>query len=129
MNRGLILFIAYEACRGNDFGLLKHNPFQFRNAVRLISINISLYIIQLVIILGNRGLMTNGKVESVHYIAFMVGGIGIKFLADFILSKKVLAIAIKQYKGSIWAVQSKWIALGYLICNIVLLSLVWIWHY
>lgn len=129
MNKELILFIAYEACRGNDFGLLERNPFQYDNAVRLISVNILLHIVQLVILLSNKSSLTNGQIGGVHLFVLMVGGMGIMFLMEFVFSKKVLAKAIMQYKDSMWDVRSKWIAFGYLFCNFILLGIVWVWRF
>ena len=114
---------------GNDFGLLKKNPFQYQNALRLIAVNLSLHIIQLITLFSKQGLFIDGQLAGVQFASLVVGLFLVMFLMSIVFPKRVLAKANKLYKGTSWENRSKMVAFGYLFCNLILLILIWLWRH
>jgi hypothetical protein len=129
MNKELILFIAYEACDGNDFGLWKKNPFQYRHALHLIGVNLFIHIVQLVLLLGDIKSLVNGQLGGIHVVVFVAGLVLITYLMNLVFPKSLLAKAIKQYKGSSFEGKGKLIGFGYFFSNLALAVLISIWRH
>jgi hypothetical protein len=129
MNKELILFIAYGACSGTDIGLWKKNPFQYRNALNLISINFFIHVVQLLLLVSNFNFLYNGQIRPVCLLLFIGGLLTIMFLMNLIFPRRMLANAIKQYKGSRLQDNSKLIGFGYFVFNISVMVLIGLWRH
>ena len=128
MNKRLILFIAYKACDGNDYGLSKKSPHQYRNALNLIGLNLFIHIIQLLLFATNIDLMKSDQVKEIYVVVFLLCLLTVFLLMKFIFPKKVLAKAISQYKGSNLEGKCKLIGFGYLFFNFILALFIAVWN-
>ena len=120
MIREFILFIAYKACSGKNFVWGK-NPFQYRNAVRLISILFFFHILQIAL------LILGSSVQSIGKVYYLVG-LGIllflPYLIEIIFSKKILAKSITLYKETSIDKNAKTIAYSYFVLSFALLLVI-----
>lgn len=122
MNNEKILFIAYVACKAKKV-LVGSNPHLYYSAIALISINFLIHLVQIIMLIKPGFLLKNFNSPSG---CFLMAGFSILliYLLGKVFSKKVLARGIKTYKESKVSSNASIIAFGYLILNIVPMSLI-----
>ncbi len=123
MIREWILFIAYEACGGRDL-MLKKNPFQYNNAIRLIAACCLIHVLQVTTLLEKNVFLSIKRATVTQYAIFIFVCVLLIYLIGKAFSKKMLARAISYYKGRDISKHSKLIAFGYLIANLIVLALI-----
>jgi hypothetical protein len=117
MLREFIFFIAYKACSGKS-SVWGKNPFQYRNAVRLISILFFFHILQMAL------LIIGSSVQSIGKVYYLIG-LGIllflPYLIEIVFTKKILARSITAYKETSISKNAKIIAYAYFVLNFTIL--------
>ena len=120
MIREIFLFIAYKACNGKNFAW-GNNPFQYKNAIRLITVLFFLHIVQILLLFDRNTLFPINQISGIQYLLILGCGLLFFYLFEMLFSKKILAKGISQYKQSVLTKYAKLIAYGYLIINIGIL--------
>jgi hypothetical protein len=123
MMREIILFIAYKACSGKSL-VWENNPFQYNNAVRLITVVFIFHIIQIVFLIAKANIFPLKTIDGLQYLFIIGGSMALFYLFGIIFSKKVLAAAVRRYKETGINKYAKRIAYSYLIINIVILLII-----
>lgn len=123
MRREIILFIAYKACSGKSL-VWENNPFQYNNAIRLITVVFIFHIIQIIFLVRKANILPLKSIDGLQYLFIIGGSMALFYLFGNIFSKKVLAAAIRRYKETGIDKYARLIAYGYLIVNIVILLII-----
>jgi hypothetical protein len=121
MFREVVLFIAFRACSGKSL-IWGQNPFQYRNAIRLIAVSFIIHFFQLLSLVKKNIFISIEHASTTQYLIFIGACVLCTYGIEQIFSKKVLARATRIYKESPIATYSKLIAFGYLIVNLIILS-------
>jgi hypothetical protein len=119
MIKRIILFTAYQACKGkNLFGE------QYERAIRLISALLMIHLLQ-IIFLVKKNLSDKLKdLNAIQYILIIAVIVLFFYLVEFVFSKKVLTSALSIFKESTIEHYSKLIAFGYFVLNLTGLVLI-----
>lgn len=123
MFREMILFIAYSACSGKTL-IWGSNPFQYRNAIRLIAVVFLLHFFQLISLAKRNIFISIKQATTTQYLIFIAISLLSIYGTELVFSKMVLAKAIRLYKESAIANYSKLIAFVYLVVNMIILSVI-----